>query len=239
MLFTYWTNPTLDEPPSAKAWRAQYPGFRIFSDDDVRQLLSPTHLHLYDKIALPACKSDVARLILLREYGGLYIDAHAGPTQGERLAETLDALASVELVLFCRAYMKKSPDETHLMNGAIAGRRHSVLLTQLIDCAFDHLSQQNAAESAASGYVHYTLWGIAGTWILLKCFFDLSLKPNDIKPEFKGMILVRHLATAEEPGFQVYKYYGYRQPGEHWSERQKTECLFESRQEVGETATNG
>ena len=98
---------------------------------------------------------------------------------------------------------------------------------RLIDCAFDHLSQQKDAESAAFGYVHYTLWGIAGTWILLKCFFDLSLKPNDIKPEFKDESLCRHLATAAEPGFEVYKYYGYRQPGEHWSERQKTECLFE------------
>jgi hypothetical protein len=226
MLFTYWMNPKLDEPPSAEAWRAQYPGFRIFGDHDVRSLLSPARLNLYDRITLPACKSDVARLVLLREYGGLYIDAHAGPAQGERLAETLDALASFELVLFCRAYLKKSPDETHLTNGAIAGRRHSLLLNRLIDCGFDHLTDQEAAESAASGYVHYNLWGIVGTWILLKCFFDLSLKPSDLKPEFKNMILVRHLATEEEPGFQLYKYYGYREPGRHWSERQKTEPLF-------------
>lgn len=226
MLFTYWVNPTLLEPPSAEAWRLQYPGFRIFCDDDVRPLLSPERLQLYDEISLPACKSDVARLVLLREYGGLYMDAHAGPTQPEGLAETIDALASFELVLFCRAYLKKTPDETHLMNGAIAGRRHSLLLDQLIDCAFDHLAKQKAAESATSDYVHYTLWGIAGTWILLKCFFDLSLKPNDLKTEFKDKILVRHLASAGEPGFEVYKFYGYREPGTHWSERQKHERLF-------------
>ena len=109
MLFTYWTSPTLEEPPSGKAWRVQYPGFRIFCDDDVRPLLSPGHLHHYDKIALPACRSDLARLVLLREYGGLYVDAHAGPTQGERLAETLDALASVELVFLPGLYEGTSP----------------------------------------------------------------------------------------------------------------------------------
>jgi hypothetical protein len=226
MLFSYWTSPTLDEPPSAEAWRAKYPDFRFFRDDDVRPLLSPERLNLYDRITLPACKSDVARLVLLREYGGLYVDAHAGPTQGERLAETLDALSSFELTLFCRAYEKKSRNEIHLMNGAIAGRRRSELLDRLIDCAFDHLTQQSVAEAAAAGYVRYSLWGIAGTWILLKCFFDLSVEPHEIKPEFRKTILVRHLATAEESGFEVYKYYGYREPGQHWSQREKTERLF-------------
>ena len=47
-------------------------------------------------------------------------------------------------------------------------------------------------------------------------------------PEFKELIVVRHLVSTDELGFEVYKYYGYRQPGEHWSERQKTKCLFES-----------
>jgi hypothetical protein len=226
VIFTYWTSPKLYEPPSAKVWRALYPSFRVFGDRDITTLLDPSQLDLYDRITLPACKSDVARLVLLREYGGLYVDAHAGPAQGERLAETLDALSSVELVLFCRAYMKKSPEETHLMNGAIAGRRQSPHMSQLIDCAFDHLKQQDAAESAASAYVDYNLWSIAGTWILLKCFFNLSIRPNSLKPEFDDTILVRHLASAEEPGFQVYKHYGYREPGAHWSERQKTERPF-------------
>lgn len=227
MLFTYWTSETLDAPPSLDAWRAKYPGFRVFGDADVLPLLgSDLRRRIYNEITLPACKSDIARLVLLREYGGLYVDAHTGPSDGERLAETLEALATYELVLFCRMYMAKTPEEIHLMNGALVGRRKTPLLDDLINCAFDNLVQHKLAEQATSDHVHYTLWDLAGTWILLKSFFDMSSKPYDLRPEFKGRILVHKMTGEASPGFRVYQFYGYREPGQHWSERQKEERLF-------------
>ena len=227
MLFTYWTSPTLDEPPSVAAWRARYPEFRIFRDQDIRPLLSPERLSVFDQIAIPACQSDIARLCLLREHGGLYVDAHAGPSEAERLAETLGALARFDLVLFCRTFMRKSPEELHLMNGAIAARRHTPLLDMLLDCAFGHLAEHKTAEEATTEHVHYTLWGMAGTWILLKCFFDLSKKPFRLKHEYEDRILIHYQESATlSPGFEMYQFYDYREPGKHWSERQKTERLF-------------
>lgn len=227
MFFTYWENETTAEPPSAEAWRAHYPGFIVFSDKDVLPLLGTVERReLYEQIVLPACKSDIARLLLLREHGGLYVDAHAGPTDGARLAETMDALSKFEMILFCRAYEKKTPEELHLMNGAIAARAGTVFLDMMIDTAFEHLFQHIAAERATADYVHYTLWGLAGTWIMLKNFFDMNVNPYALRPEFASRILVRHIEDPPSAGFQVYLYYGYRGPGQHWSERQKTERLF-------------
>jgi hypothetical protein len=226
MIFTYWDHPTLDEPPSAAAWRARYPKFRVYRDADVRAFLGPDRLFLFDQINMPACKSDIARLFLLREYGGLYVDAHAGPTQAERLAETLEALSRFDLILFCRSYLKKEPQELHLMNGAIAARRHSLFLDALIVCAFGHLADQKAAEATTDEYVHYTLWGMAGTWILLKCFFEMSKEPFQLRPEYTDKILVRYLESPISAGFEMYQFYEYREPGNHWSEREKKERLF-------------
>jgi hypothetical protein len=226
MIFTYWASSSAEEAPSAAAWRARYPEFRVYRDADVRPLLSPDRLSFFDEIAIPACKSDIARLFLLREHGGLYLDAHAGPAEAERLAETLGALAQFDLILFCRSYLKKSPNELHLMNGAIAARQHTPFLDMLIICAFGHLADQRAAEQATTEHVHYTLWGMAGTWILLKSFFDLSKQPFELREEYKDRILVRYLDSPVSPGFEMYQFYNYRSPGQHWSERQKVERLF-------------
>jgi hypothetical protein len=205
----------------------KYPNFRIFGDSDVLPLMrSEEQRQIYREISLPAGKSDVARLLLLREYGGLYIDAHAGPASGERLAETLDALSSYDLVLFCRLYLAKTQKETHLMNGAFVARRNAPILTTLLDCAFDHLSQHRQAERATQEHVNYTLWGMAGTWILLKCLFDVGSEPYKLKPEFNDKVSVHNMTGPDSPGFHVYQFYQYREPGQHWSERQKNERLF-------------
>lgn len=227
MLFTYWTSQTLDEPPSAGVWREKYPEFRIFHDEDVMPILgSDLRRRIFSEINIPACKSDIARLVLLREYGGLYVDAHAGPTSGEQLSGTLGALASYEMVLFCRSYMDETGHDIHLMNGAYAARRKAPVLDDLINCAFDHLVQHKIAEQATSEHVFYDLFGLAGTWVLLKCFFDMSSKPYTLRPEFKDQIFLCNMTSPESPGFKVYQFHSYKKSGEHWSDRQKTERLF-------------
>ena len=62
-------------------WQAAFPAFRVFGNQDVYPLLdkySPGHVDLFKAMRLPAAKSDIARLLLLYELGGLYIDCHFG-----------------------------------------------------------------------------------------------------------------------------------------------------------------
>jgi hypothetical protein len=210
----------LDAPPSVAAWRERFSNFRVFDGADVLPLLgSELRRKLYSQITLPACKSDIAHFVLLREYGGLYVDAHMGPSDGDRLAETLEALASFELVVFCRTHMAKTEEELHLMNWAFAARRKAAVLDALINYAFDHLLQPELAEHATSEHIHDTLWGVTGTLMLLKCFFNTSSKPYNLRPEFMGRILMHKMTDAASPGFKVYQV-GYREPEQYWSERQ-------------------
>ena len=73
---------------------------RVYGDDDVRPLaaaaLGPDFADLWDRIALPTAKSDLARLILLWAYGGVYLDIHVGSTNAEGAA----ALAAMGIPAF-------------------------------------------------------------------------------------------------------------------------------------------
>jgi len=227
MLFTYWHNSELVLPPSTPAWRERFPDFTVFGDEDVIPLLGSDELReLYMQIGIPACKSDIARLVLLRAYGGLYIDAHAAPAEGDRLAETLDALSFYELLLFSKAWHAKAETDFNLMNTVIAARRHAPALDTLIDAVFANLVRHRQMEREKQNYVPYHLFSLTGTMVMIDCFFAPSPNGYFIRPEFEERVHLYEMTSPTAPGFHLYQFYGYRKPGEHWSERQKHERLF-------------
>jgi hypothetical protein len=233
MIFMFWTGSMLEEPPAAPAWRERFPSaFTVFGDEDVLPLIkSEEARNCYQRISIPACKSDVARLLLLREYGGVYIDGHTGPGGGDALAETILYLSKYELVLFREGW------KDHFGfygNTFMLARRGPSILDMLIEKAFDNLLKHKAAEDAAPGYVPYNLFYFTGSPIMIDCMFDQSdvnaWKPLwDVKPEFKEKVHIRAKETeASDIGFAPWTFYHYRGWGQHWSERQKTERLFQS-----------
>jgi hypothetical protein len=221
MMFTYWTGQA-EEPESFDVWRDKYPKFSVFGDEDVLPLLkSDDFRDIYHQIGIPACKSDIARLVLLREYGGLYIDSHMGPSSGSRLAETLEGLARFELILFS----KKWEQGFNFMNGVLAARRQAPVLDLLIDKAFSNLICHKHMEDETSDYVPYNIFSLTGTAVMLEIIFDATAW-GVMKREFKERVDFHVMETGDSPGFHIYQFYGYRKPGEHWSERQQRERLF-------------
>src|SRR5882724_2567306 len=82
IIFAYWDSrdhTILGE--MIAAWREHFPQFLLMGDHDILPLIDryfPMYIDLYEKIRLPAAKSDVARLLALYEFGGLYVDCHNG-----------------------------------------------------------------------------------------------------------------------------------------------------------------
>jgi mannosyltransferase OCH1-like enzyme len=60
----------------------------------------PTYLEAYQNIRIPACRSDIARLVALHEWGGLYVDCHCGIRDAKRIGQLLGFLDSMELIVF-------------------------------------------------------------------------------------------------------------------------------------------
>lgn len=89
-------------------------------------------LELYKKNKVAASRSDIARLVLLYEYGGFYIDASM------ELQKNLDDLyeESHNLLLVQRddsAIYKTCPKSAHIINGFIAAPKQSDFIKWCID----------------------------------------------------------------------------------------------------------
>jgi hypothetical protein len=243
MFFSYWTNAeqTSASPDSAHPldamvadWRSKYETFRVFTDADIVDLLSqwsPTLPALFNRIRLPACRSDLARLILLYEYGGLYVDAHVGTASAERLTDVMERLSSKELLLFDRIDQHQWDGDCHIVNYTIGARKHSAALGKVIFTAIRNLERQEAAESVTSDYVQYNIFVLTGPWNISITLFDRSDRNIRLLPEYQSLVHVEALDPQYQPWpFQPYQHYHYRKPGQHWSERQLVEPLFEPRQ---------
>jgi mannosyltransferase OCH1-like enzyme len=228
MLFTFWTGSVLAEPESVQAWRERFPDFALFRDADVLPLLdNGRHRELYNRIRIPACKADIARMIMLREHGGAYVDSHTGPGDGDALAATLEELARYDMILYGKGW----EGAFNFMNSVLVARRRAPILDMIIENAFKNLIDHERREASAQGHVPYHVLDLTGTTVMLECIFDKQARNAwkldwDMKPELKAKINFRYMPTENSCGFHIYQYYGYRKPGEHWSERQRYERLF-------------
>jgi hypothetical protein len=103
MIFSYWSEDDTSAVTSTiEAWSEHFPKYRVIGDSDVRPILSqmkPEFVDLYNRITIPACRSDVARLVFLYAHGGLYVDCHCHPADPDRIRGLLDGLDTYEVVL--------------------------------------------------------------------------------------------------------------------------------------------
>jgi len=75
------------------------------------------------------------------------------------------------------------------------------------------------------GFWPYHIATLSGPDIFSEVLFTDPTSPvSELKPEWNGR--VRFLQEGESEPIQRYMHYGYRIPGMHWSERQKTDLLF-------------
>jgi hypothetical protein len=240
MIFTYWINDATahDEsteaaPPSMIAWREQYPEASVYSDSDVLKFLDrfgQEYGKLYRRIRIPACKSDIARLVLLYHLGGFYLDSHTGPGEAKELTKIFAKLAAYDVVFFDKTWEHQNENDIHLINGAICSRRGSPLIKKLIDTVFNNLELQEKKENEYKKYVPYNLAVLTGAWVLRLLCFSVNESIVSIRPEFADQLYLYRMTIGKDPGFILYKHYSYRKEGRHWSERQGNELLFEPRE---------
>lgn len=136
--------------------------FKVASDDDVLPILSrycPDLLEIYKKIDVPAAKSDCARLALLYEFGGWYLDFDTFPRT------SLDFYESKNKDLYL-SYLVQDNSKVTLPNSPIGGRaRHPYFLEALnyiaamLRSKINHYSVYNstgptAALAAAGAFIN-------------------------------------------------------------------------------------
>ncbi|MBB2206254.1 glycosyltransferase [Gluconacetobacter takamatsuzukensis] len=226
MLFTYWSHPEIPHPHSKAEWDKYFPGFKVFTDRDVIPLIKNKKLKtIYNSITIPAAKSDISRIILLLEYGGMYVDAHTGIAEREPhlLPATLEKLSTYDILLFGKGWERNDDEVINVMNTVIAGRSNSFLLKAILKKIFLNLERHYEKENMTSDYVPYDVFDLTGTQTIMDTLFCKT----DIFYEYRNMVKLITMEHASSAGFEIYKHYTYREDGKHWSELQKTKRLFD------------
>jgi hypothetical protein len=210
-------------------WQAEFCDFKVYDDSHVLSLLSyrgSDVADLFRRIRIPSCKSDIARLVLLSEFGGCYIDAHTGVGGRLALSNLVKAFSDCEVLLFDMLFKHKKEGDISIPNGAIYSRPHSPIMVSLLNTAIENIRAHYTKESSCGGYVAYNLAVLTGAWIIVQKLFTLQTMPFRLKDEFVHRVRIWALQGAPDDPIGFYKYYGYREPGMHWSERQEHEPLF-------------
>jgi GNAT superfamily N-acetyltransferase len=236
MIFGYWC----PDPSSgargfprggAAAWRATPFDFRVFGDADVLPLLDhwgSDFASLFRAIRLPACKADIARLVLLFRGGGLYVDAHCAPGSPAALAELMRQLPEYELTLFDELAHDPDYAGTGILNSIMGARPGTRILEGIIANARDNLRVQRHREAEGGGH-NYSIYKLTGPWIIWHRLFERVGKGGRLRAELSPTVFIRRYdRDGGSAPVLTYVHNEYRDQERHWSRRQKREPLFRS-----------
>jgi mannosyltransferase OCH1-like enzyme len=228
VIFCYWHGTERDLIREAvDAWRDYFVGFRVIGDSDVEPMIArrfPRYLEVYRKIRLPACKSDIARLVALDEWGGLYVDCHCGIADPQYVGQLLGNLDTFELIVVDedpKYRQNPKPDRLNPMNGIMFARKNSEIIVEWEKSAFRNLANHWTVEKER-GFSPYSVWSLTGAANLKHIIMDGDLRA--LKADFaqRVKIIPENLSPIVRN-----VHCSYRQPGMHWHERETRELLFD------------
>jgi hypothetical protein len=225
--FAYWDSEDRAQIAAFSAeWTHAFPGFRIYDDRDVAPLMEryfPEYVQIYRAIRLPAAKCNVARLILLYEFGGLYIDCHVGIRDLHALHQLLAFLSAVDAVFIDRILaLKARPLGTHfLLITVLCSRPRLDLMLTIAKQGLVNLARHRESEYSI-GFCSYNIYTLCGTAL----FNSMVLQPDmqNVRADHKPRVTI---VKQEEAPVARNRHRTYGGPGRHWSERQTNELLFD------------
>ncbi len=140
----------------------------LFLDDEsTTKLIADNFPHfsdLYPRIRIPAARADIARLIALYVYGGIYVDiAMAFHTSASKLISPDD-----ELLLVRRddsPFYKDRKSAAHFVNGIIGAREQAPFILECLKRAYFNLR---------TGYHNYNVVAATGPHIITETYFQID-----------------------------------------------------------------
>lgn len=228
-IFFYWSEKTIPEEilKNVENYKLLNPDFDVqIVGDDSEILINafkkfPELYKIYKKIRIPACKSDVVRIVLLRHYGGIYIDC--ATTLTKSLEELYDTLKNKDIVI---SFNVKSYDYSTRI---LMCKKFSGYMKSVLDVVISNLTELYAKETCSQQHIDYNILMLTGTGPFYKTFNRLDYLPDIKSINADNNKLIGYLDD-ESPYFKHYNcclnHHHNANFHLHWSERQKVEKLF-------------
>lgn len=183
-LFCFWHDPE-HLPPSVQAAlhfsQLRTPNYSwCLADDALIQKLLTQHYpaalqKLYQANQIPASRSDLARLILLYHYGGIYIDASMELQEDPHNLLIGTAQHFVAVQRDDNPRYLKHPPLAHTVNSIFAAQRHHPALKMALYIAWANL---------ASRHYNHRVWYASGAYCLNQA---LAYHPADARRSFRAL----------------------------------------------------
>jgi hypothetical protein len=228
-VFAYWDGSDRSSIREfVDVWTSCFPAFRVYGNDDVTRLINkyvPNYSGVFEAIRIPAAKADIARLMLLYEHGGLYVDCHCGIRDEEAISRLLASLGDYEGIFVDRqlAQEPRPPEEHFLINAIMLSRPKSKLIVMLAQQALANLLCHREFERL-SGHVPYHIGSLTGPGLITSMVLEPCTKNREIRSDYRDRILI---VREESAPIERNRHRTYGGHGQHWSERQRSELLFE------------
>ena len=160
-LHQFWTNfdpphdPPRDVAKVMEVTRRRFQGweYHLWNSETVEDLLDsmPEYLEIFRRVKIPAMKSDLARILVLHEFGGMYLDASSYPRYEDSaqqfLGETDPSIVVAE----------SFENSEVLMNRIVACEAGHACFRSILETSF-----QAVADSIESGQESIDVWGLTG-----------------------------------------------------------------------------
>jgi mannosyltransferase OCH1-like enzyme len=228
MIFSYWDRNDLGPINEFIIdWCTHFPNFHVFGDSEVEPMIARYFSECQDmfrRIRIPACKSDLALLLALYVYGGLFVDCHCGVRDPDTIRTLMDKLGTYEIILYDRDNSSR-PDlngRLYPLNSVLFARPHSEIILDCATRAFRNCAAHWKAEKE-HGFIKYGIWLLTGPGVLHERLLGPSR--TQLRSDCADKVLFIPEADSSAP-IGRYMHYSYRLPGMHWSERQQREPLF-------------
>jgi hypothetical protein len=200
-VFCYWDS--LDQSPISSMineFTILFEKFKVIGPGEVFYLLEkhfPNYAYLFDKISLPAAKADIARLVVLFEYGGLYVDCHCGIIDPQHTLKLMQELAAVQLIFVDRRLSQepRSEYEHFLLNSIIFARRRVSLIFDACKQALSNLEWQYKRE-ADRGHFPYHVGDLSGPGLITAMVMQPGSSNREVRRDYCGKIMIIKEETA-------------------------------------------
>jgi hypothetical protein len=228
-VFGYWNSDDHSQiSEMKKTWSSAFPRFTVFGDADVLPFMEevqPDFIETYLRIRFPSAKSDVGRLIVLHRFGGLYVDCHMGIINLKGLSALFERLTTLDHIFVDADHRlpetPRHPEQLALLNGMIMSRPGCAHILDVARQAMSNLAWQRRVE-AQDGFRSYQMAQLCGPTLMT----NMTLQPGSCNREVRRDLADR-VAIIPEEEFPVARNRYRSYSGVHWSQRQKTELLFE------------
>jgi len=150
----------------------------------------PQYFQSHRAVRIPAAKADVARLLALYEWGGLYVDCHCGIKDEEAVRQLIGRLREFEAIFVDRSLSQtpRSSEEHFLISAILLARARSLLFLMIAREALANLHRQYKIEQER-GFVSYHISWLSGPRLI-----NAALQPGtgnrEIRSDLAGRVLV-------------------------------------------------